>query len=179
LQRADNLDFQLTPKIESQLRGIERESAALLELAKSLGHVFIITNAMEGWVEYSAGQWLPGLLPVLRRLPIISARTRFETKHPTEIGKWKVSAFFEVKTLLPDDVVTNLMSVGDSQFEMDAVHAIGQEFEDAVVKTVKFKRNPTPEELLKQLELVRKQFQRITESGRNLNIVLERKPVTA
>lgn len=179
LQRAKQQGFQLTPEIHNQLRGIERESAALLELAKTLGHVFIITNAMEGWVEYSAGQWVPGLIPLLRRLPVISARTRFETKYPTDIGKWKVAAFFEVKRLLPCDLVTNLLSVGDSQFEMDAVHAIGKEFEEAIVKTVKFRENPTPEELLKQLELVRKQFQRITESGRNLKIGLERKPVTA
>jgi hypothetical protein len=179
LNRAKNQYLELTPAVRSHLRGIEREATALLEIAMSLGHVFIITNAMEGWVEYSSAQWAPGLIPMLNRVPVISARSRFETKYPTDVGKWKLSAFSELKKMLPGDLVTNLLSVGDSQFEMDAVHAVGKEFDEAIVKTVKFREHPTPEELLKQLELVTKQFQRITESGRNLKIGLERKQAAA
>ena len=33
------------------------------------GHTFIITNAMNGWVEYSAAKWVPELLPVLQKVP--------------------------------------------------------------------------------------------------------------
>jgi hypothetical protein len=179
LNRAKSQGVQLTPAVRNHIRGIEREVTALLELAMQLGHVFIITNAMEGWVEFSTAQWAPGLMPILERVPIISARTRFETKYPTEVGKWKIEAFFEVKNLLPGDLVTNLVSVGDAQFEMDAVHAIGKEYDEAIVKTVKFREHPTPEELIKQLELVTKQFQRIVENGRNLKIGLERKQAAA
>jgi hypothetical protein len=175
LNAAKEHGMELTKTVQQHLRGIERTVIQLLDLAQKLGHVFIITNAMQGWVEYSAAQWLPGLLPELVRLPVISARTRFESKYPTDVSRWKVSAFFEVKKLLPEDIVTNLLSVGDAQYEMDAVHAIGKEFDAAIVKTVKFRENPTPEELLKQLELVTKQFQRIVENGRNLKIGLERK----
>jgi len=42
------------------------------------GKTFIITNAAEGWVEYSAERYMPSLLPVLEKITIISARTRYE-----------------------------------------------------------------------------------------------------
>lgn len=158
-----------------QLEGIEREVTKLLELAKKLGHVFIITNAMEGWVEYSAKRWVPGLMASLEGVPVISARSRFESMFPEDVSQWKTSAFFQVKEQLPNDIVTNLVSVGDAKYEMEAVHAISKGFDAALVKTVKFQETPTPEELFKQLELVNKQFQRIVLNGRNLKIGLERK----
>lgn len=168
----------LSPVVENHLRGVERAATELLELAVSLGHVFIITNAMEGWVEYSAAQWVPGLLPMLERVPIISARTLFETRYPADPGKLKVCAFFEVQKQLPENLVTNLISLGDSQFEMDAVHIIAAEYDEAVVKTIKFRERPKPEELFKQLELVSRRFRRIVENGNNLKIGLERKHAT-
>merc|ERR1719287_170652 len=61
------------------------------------------------------------------------------------------------------------------KFEMDAVHVMGKEFAQALVKTIKFRENPSPEELLKQLELVTQKFERIVENARNLKIGLERK----
>lgn len=43
------------------------------------------------------------------------------------------------------------------------------------MKTIKFRENPSPEELLKQLELVSQKLERIVENARNLKIGLERK----
>jgi len=167
------------PSVEQHLRSIERAATQLLEQAMEVGHVFIITNAQEGWVEYSAARWIPGLLPVLERVPIISARTLFEKQYPGEQGKWKVCAFFEMQKKLPGDLLTNLLSVGDSQYEMDAVHAVATEFEESIVKTIKLKAKPKPVELLKQLELLSGRFQKIAEHGCNLKIVLERKQAVA
>lgn len=165
----------LSPLIERHLRGIEAADRKLLELAMRLGQTFIITNAMNGWVEYSAAQYVPDLLPVLQRINIISARGKYENLYPGEVGKWKVNAFLEVQRELDSQIITNLISLGDSNFEMDAVHIMGKEFAQALVKTIKFRENPSPEELLKQLELVAQKFEKIVENARNLKIGLERK----
>jgi hypothetical protein len=156
------------------VQDIERAAVQLLELAMELGRVFIITNAEEGWVEHSAARWVPGLLPVLARVPIISARTKFEIQHPAAPSRWKVSAFFELQKQLAGNLITNLLSVGDSQFEMDAAYALAAEFDDAIVKTIKFQERPKPGELLKQLKLVAARFQRIVEHGSNLTIGVAR-----
>eukprot|EP00928_Gymnodinium_smaydae_P072973 TRINITY_DN56245_c0_g1_i1.p2 TRINITY_DN56245_c0_g1~~TRINITY_DN56245_c0_g1_i1.p2 ORF type:complete len:316 (+),score=91.33 TRINITY_DN56245_c0_g1_i1:188-1135(+) len=168
-------DQALPPMVERHLRGIEAAGQKLLELALNLGHTFLITNAMHGWVEYSAAKYLPGLLPVLERVHVISARTKFEQQFPGEVSKWKVEAFLEVQRQLDSNIITNLISLGDSHFEMDAVHVMGKEFSQALIKTIKFRENPSPEELLKQLELVTQKFERIAENARNLKIGLERK----
>lgn len=165
----------MPPVVERHLRGIEAAGRHLLELALKLGHTFIITNAMNGWVEYSAAKYVPNLLPVLQKVRVISARGRFESQFPNEVSKWKIQAFLEVQRQLDSQIITNLVSLGDSNFEMDAVHVMGKEFAQALIKTIKFRENPSPEELLKQLELVSQKFERIVENARNLKIGLERK----
>jgi len=55
----------------------------LLSLAKTLGMVFIITNAAEGWVEVSSERFLPLVhKEVMNNVTIISARTRYEKQFP-------------------------------------------------------------------------------------------------
>lgn len=97
------------------------------------------------------------------------------------------------------EAVTNLVSVGDSHIEMDAVgppplthapqdarvidahvasciqvHLLGRSFAHALVKTVKLWERPTPYELQKQLEVVASKLAEIYSSGTTLNIWLER-----
>jgi len=168
-------DQVLPASVERHLQEIQGAARRLLELAMRLGHTFIITNAMEGWVEYSAAKWVPELLPILQKVRVISARTKYEPHFPGEVSKWKIQAFLEVQRQLDSQIITNLLSLGDSNFEMDAVHVMGKEFAQALVKTIKFRENPSPEELLKQLELVAQKFERIVENARNLKIGLERK----
>lgn len=168
-------DQPLPPSVERHLRDIEAAARRLLELALKLGHTFIITNAMNGWVEYSSAKWVPDLLPVLQKVRVISARTKFEPQYPGEVSQWKIQAFLEVQKQLDSQIITNLISLGDSNFEMDAVHVMGKEFAQALIKTIKFRENPSPEELLKQLELVAQKFEKIVENARNLKIGLERK----
>mmetsp|Transcript_47045 Transcript_47045/g.150219 ORF Transcript_47045/g.150219 Transcript_47045/m.150219 type:complete len:374 (+) Transcript_47045:49-1170(+) len=164
-----------TAPVAQIMREIALASRRLLEAASRFGQTFIITNAMNGWVEYSSAKWVPELLPVLQKVRVISARTKYEPQYPGEVSKWKIQAFLEVQRQLNSEIITNLISLGDSNFEMDAVHVMGKEFAQALVKTIKFRENPSPEELLKQLELVSQKFERIVENARNLKIGLERK----
>mmetsp|Transcript_12622 Transcript_12622/g.20891 ORF Transcript_12622/g.20891 Transcript_12622/m.20891 type:complete len:335 (+) Transcript_12622:77-1081(+) len=163
------------PTIQRCLREIGKKTVALLEAAISMGHTFIITNAMEGWVEHSASKYIPEVLPVLQKVRVISARTKYEVMYPTDVAKWKISAFLDVQRQLDLPIITNLNSFGDSNYEMDAATKMGEEFSQALVKTIKFREHPSPEELMKQLELVIQKFEHIVENARNLKISLERK----
>lgn len=157
------------------LHAIETNAIRLLEMAMKLGHTFIITNAMEGWIEYSAAKYVPGLLPILQKVQLISARSRYEEQYPCEVNKWKINAFLDVQHKLDSEVITNLTSVGDSNYEMDATHIMAEKFSQALIKTIKLKENPSSEELLKQLELIVPKFEQIVDSARNMQIGLERK----
>jgi hypothetical protein len=173
LNQREGLDF--TIRQQHLLYEIGRAVKELLEMSLQMGHTFIITNAMEGWVEYSAKKYIPHVLPVLQKLKIISARTKYETLYPSEVAQWKICAFLDVQRQLNLPIITNLNSFGDSAYEMDATAIMGNEFSQALVKTVKFREHPSPEELFKEIELVTQRFEHVVENARNLKITLERK----
>jgi len=171
------------------LRSIESAVARLLEASQRAGRTFIVTNSVSGWVQYSAAEYIPAVVPLLENVPIISARDRFEAKFPEEGNRWKTEAFLDIERELDAQVTCDVISLGDNSMEMDAAHVLGGALDAAAgrhsgpgsassgvrVKTVKFRERPTPEELLKQLELVLQKFEKIVESPKGLKISLERK----
>ena len=68
--------------------------------------------------------------------------------------QWKMKAFLKTQERMEKGAITNLVALGDSQFEMDAVKHLGSKFSRALIKTVKFREVPTPDELVKQINLV-------------------------
>eukprot|EP00419_Tripos_fusus_P023863 CAMPEP_0172712078 /NCGR_PEP_ID=MMETSP1074-20121228/60889_1 /TAXON_ID=2916 /ORGANISM="Ceratium fusus, Strain PA161109" /LENGTH=269 /DNA_ID=CAMNT_0013535953 /DNA_START=119 /DNA_END=928 /DNA_ORIENTATION=+ len=157
------------------LRGVAKAAASLLAAAGRLGRTFIITNAVDGWVQYSAAKWVPELLPALQHIDVISARSRHEPFCP-DVWQWKTRAFLDVQGQLDDEAVTNLVAVGDSDFEMDAVQVMGKKFTRSLVKTIRFQANPSPNELCKELQLFLKKLKKIIEAGRHLQIRMDRRP---
>ena len=168
-------DAAASPTVQRHLQTIASTAIELIETATKFGQTFIITNAMKGWVEYSANKYIPGLLPTLKKIRVISARSEHESKFPGLYTEWKIQAFLAVQKEMNSHIITNLVSLGDSTIEMDAVHVMGNEFAQALIKTVKFRETPTPEELAKQLELVHQKFEKIILNARSLKISLERK----
>ena len=84
------------PAAMKQLAQLEASVIVLLERALEFGHVTIITNAETGWVELSARKFMPGVLNVLQRVHVMSARSAFERLSPDNPGDWKVSARWPV-----------------------------------------------------------------------------------
>uniref|UniRef100_A0A7S4SGU7 Uncharacterized protein n=1 Tax=Alexandrium monilatum TaxID=311494 RepID=A0A7S4SGU7_9DINO len=166
---------RLTPMIASALRGIQGLTKQLLKLAVRFGHTFIITNAMQGWVERSAATYVPELLPILRAVPVISARSQYEPQFPDQVGQWKTQAFLEVQRNLDSRVITNLISLGDSSHDIAAAQSMGRLFSNVMTKTIKFAKNPSPEELVRQLEKLSAKFGQIVETARDLEIGLGRR----
>lgn len=166
----------LTSEMYEVLRGLENRSTQILELALRLGQTYIITNAMQGWVEQSAAKYVPGILSVLQKVPVISARSKYEEFYPRNVSMWKINAFQDLQRELDLPIITNLISVGDSKYEMDATMIMGKDFSECFIKTIKLRDNPTPEELLRQLDLVAQNFEQIVGNARNMKVSLERKP---
>jgi hypothetical protein len=46
-------------------------------------------------------------------------------------------------------MITNLIAMGDSMMEIDAAHHLSQKFSKSLIKTVKFREYPKPNELVK------------------------------
>jgi hypothetical protein len=176
LQNFGMCGFKLLPvEIQSRLKAIEDHVMKLLQSAIDCGKTFIITNAKAGWVEASAALWMPSLLDVLRKVEVVSARSCYRKEFPDDVMRWKSEAFLAIKNRFDSEVVTNLVSLGDSEYEMEATKLLGEEFRQAAIKFVKFQQQPSPEDLLQQLALVNRGFKEIVGKGRNLDITFEKK----
>ncbi len=94
----------------------------MLEVSITYGKTYIITNAAQGWVEFSAEKFMPSVVPILSKINIISARARYESQYPTDVPMWKMNTFLETQGDLTDGNIKNLIAIGDSMLEMDAAH---------------------------------------------------------
>merc|ERR1711915_34647 len=125
----------------------------ILRTAMDLGETMIVTNGNGSWVQDSARRFLPGLLPILSQLTIVSARAMYEDVYPGDPFMWKHAAFEQLLT--KERMFTrgvNLIAMGDQFPEIDAARHVAQVIgEGSLVKTVKFREAPTVAELLGQL----------------------------
>jgi hypothetical protein len=170
-----NEDIKLSEKDSEKISKLETIVLRILTLAIAKGDTYIITNAAPGWVEYSVSRFYPSVKPVLEKVTIISARGDFERMYPGDSRMWKIQAFLNMQNKHKTDLVTNIICLGDSFIEMEAAHVLASKYQQAFIKTVKFRESPRPEELNKQLLLVSEQFSSIFSLVKNLTIRVEKK----
>ena len=70
---------------------------ALLKLMDKMikfGKILIVTNAKEGWVEYSSYHLLPRVHQLIETyVPVVSAQQEYKEKYPFDPSQWKDQAF--------------------------------------------------------------------------------------
>jgi len=166
--------IERTPEIDSQLRDLEQSVCTVLNLALSYGCVHIITNAETGWVQLSAQKFIPGVVPYLNKVKVISARSTFEGMFPESPLKWKFYAFQEKLSKSFSEMKTekNIISFGDSHVEREAVRAVTRGLPNTRTKSVKFAERPSMEQLRRQIELVTNCFQYIHSHDGDLDLQL-------
>lgn len=141
------------------LTALANSVVRLLNDAKRVAsQVMIITNAETGWVELSAAKFMPDVLPVLRDIPVLSARSTFEPEYPDNPLDWKMAAFEqEVQRFVKASTAAkkHVISIGDSIHERSALMAAMERVEDGVTKSIKFVERPTVDQLMRQVDIMR------------------------
>jgi len=169
-------NFDIPQEILKTLEPLDDSASKLLKKSVKYGQTFIITNSAKGWVQCSANLFLPKTLQVIldNNIRVISARSGYAGMFPGDSHRWKVEAFLDIERYFDKNIITNLLCLGDSHIEMDAAHILAQKFSQALIKTIKLKVNPKPDELVKQQDLIREKMEQIYISTRNLTIRLEK-----
>ena len=170
-----NEDITLSESDQDKMLKLEQSVFTLLNETVEKGNVYIITNAGKGWVEYSARRFYPKIVDILSKIKIISARGEYEKIYPGNSRQWKIQAFLNLLNYVDVKLVTNIICIGDSLFEMEAGRILASKFTEAFIKTIKFREAPKLDELIKQLKLVCVQFGAIYSSIKNLTIRVEKK----
>jgi hypothetical protein len=155
-----------------QLLKLEQLVKATLELAMNFGTTLIVTNANDGWVQKSASKHMPHLLPTLKRIPIVSAREVHEDLFPEEPYTWKRETFLK---LLRRKIAweLNLIVLGDSFAEIEAAESVSETLgHQPLVKTVKFKADPSLGELMSQLYVISGELGKLVQENRSTSKAL-------
>jgi len=177
LQQGLRLDGPLPTKEQGELLcAAARESARTLKAAKRLGTVVIVTNAELGWVELSCSRFTPGLLPILEGVKIQSARSSYERPDLSSPLSWKHLAFcdeldsFCRRAELGAGRKVNVISVGDSLHEREALIKATDPLTDCWGKSVKIMERPSLELFKKEHEFLTLCLQSIVEHPGKLDL---------
>ena len=147
----------------------------LLQTSINYGDTYIITNASKNWVIYSSFKYFPKVIQLFNKIRIISARDAYENQFPNQTKFWKLAVFMDIANLYNKNLVTNIISIGDSSIENEAAFKLSCLFSECYIKTIKFQEEPNPNHLLKQLKLVLKKFNFLHSAVRNISIKIEKK----
>ena len=163
------LKTERTDEIEHELRKLERLVSHVLTLALEYGHVFIITNAQQGWVEVAVATYMPTLKYWIDKVTVVSARSRFEPLYPNNPIAWKIRAVVESLTDLSPK---QILSFGDSYVERIAMLETAKQKNISCIKNIKFIENPTIVQLSKQWEVLIPIFSNIVKKNKNIDMFL-------
>jgi hypothetical protein len=157
----------------NHIKQLELKVIALLTKATCKGDTYIITNSQPGWVECTAKMFYPVLMDTVISkglVKVISARGMYERVFPDDVRMWKICAFEYILMNYNTDLVTNVVSVGDSFMEIEAGKLLAKTLRFNVVKTVQFSCYDTIEELAGQVDLVCEKFEYIVNKAKNWTI---------
>lgn len=137
------------------LRAVALRAAETLRVAKAHGTVVLVTNAERGWVELSCQEYMPSLLPSLEGVKILSARFAYEWRGVQRPSEWKYLAFHsEISEFCGADRKYNVISIGDSPHEREALIRVTDRIPNSSVKALKLTERPKIEQLLEEHELI-------------------------
>ena len=173
-----NSSFFYESKTEKRLMNtIEYYVSEILNKALSKGTVLIITNSSDGWVHACAKFYYPNLIPILDKIKIISSRELYQSEYPAEPIIWKEKTFNDLKYKFNFEKcsVSIIICIGNNNSEIIAAKKLGENFENCLVKTIKFRENPNLTDLIKQIILINEQILRVYNYPKSLTIQVNKK----
>lgn len=163
-----------------QLDVVSSSAVQLIGNAKQCGTVVLVTNAERGWIELSCQKFLPTLAPLLENVKAVSARTSFESRNVSSPLEWKLRAFEkEISTVYGQDTLQcpqsrkNVLSLGDSVHEREALMRATAQLPNCHAKSLKFCERPDISQICKQHSLVNSCFDRVVHHDGHLDLCIK------
>jgi len=162
-----------------QLVEVAKNAEELFRTAKQHGSVVLVTNAERGWIELSCRKFMPTLCPHLEDVKLLSARTTYESPDLPSPLDWKLRAFeaeilrtFGPETLPCPKTRKNVLSLGDSVHEREALIRATSQLPNCRSKSLKFVERPQITDICTQHSLVTSCFENIVHHDGNLDLCL-------
>lgn len=160
-----------------QLTIMAKHALQTLQAAQNCGAVVLVTNAEAGWVELSCQKFMPLLYPFLQNVKILSARSTYEPQGIARPSEWKYWAFQneidKFYKAVSSDHRKNIISIGDSLYEREALIRVTEHLGNSCVKSLKLKTKPDLEQLLQQHQLVSSCLDDIVNHAGSLDVCIQ------
>jgi hypothetical protein len=143
----------------SYVKYFEKIDSSLVDLFNNLinlGDVLIITNALLNWINISS-KILPNsynLFKNNKNIKFISARGQYSSV-TNNINDWKKLAFInELKKKTKYKKINNIISIGDAEYEYNALINLHYDDKDRLLKSVKFIKYPDNYNIYEQINIL-------------------------
>ena len=164
---------EISPSQMRRIEELELFVKSLLTKAIEKGDTYIVTNSEAVWVEYSCELFFPKVYKFLNKIKIISGRDLYEENFPHDYKTWKIKAFNEIIKNYSLNLPTNIMSFGDSIYEIDASYDLVKKFTNGFIKFIKFREIPLIQDLINQLTIVLEKFNFYCSACKNWTIYID------
>jgi len=184
---SNNINIKINPEdipenIKNEFSELEKIIFNFIDLVKDLGNLFIITNSEEGWVHFSC-KFMPNLLHILSDVHIISARNMYYDDFPKNPEIWKHKVFSNIiNTYIIKNNINNslldVISIGDSYNDREALLIASEKYKDIIrIKSFLLIQNPCILKIKRQIDLMHKCMDYITNYKNNLDLCLTLVPI--
>ena len=171
-------NLKLNSKELELINNLQKKVISFLYKIIQYGDIYIVTNSELDWVKYSCQKFFPQLYnnQILKnKIKIYSAREKYEPLFPQNPNLWKIFMFNDITNKYNKFNLTNIICIGDSYNEIEAVKTLHFKFRECYIKSIKFKHHPNIQEINNQLNLVINQIDFLFKIYKNLNITVEKK----
>jgi len=143
------------------------------------GDVAIVTNAGARWIVISSSM-LPNTQKILRdKILILSARDAYHNEYPDQMHIWKKKVFKDIVTdYYKKYTLQNIISIGDAEYEFIALTDLydhNSVIKKRLLKTVRFKKEPSFDDLMDQLEVFNNSSDKIILNNNHMDLKFENK----
>lgn len=154
---------------------LDRVLSSFLKNTTTMGKVVIVTNALLDWIHISSIV-LPKTYVLLKKIKIVSARGTYKSKS-SNMMDWKMMAFHDVvDEEFQDESLMHVISVGDAEYEYQALIALNKKKntgEKKYLKSVRFVKNPSHDTLIEQLEMLNLAIQDVWLKKKHLDLLFD------
>uniref|UniRef100_A0A7S3ENF1 Uncharacterized protein n=1 Tax=Rhodosorus marinus TaxID=101924 RepID=A0A7S3ENF1_9RHOD len=144
---------------------LDKSVARLLLKVAAQSNVMIVSNAEKSWIEFSCSRFFPSVKRVLSKcgIDVLSARDTFSDEFKEHPEDWKAQMFCrEVsRRSKAPTAKLNIVVVGDDVVDILAAERLEILLPYAIVKTVKFTKDPTLDQLVAQISQFNLQFPQV------------------
>jgi len=153
---------------------IDVSLSKLFRTLNKLGDVLIVTNALLNWINISSK-----ILPVTneifknnQHMKFVSARGEYSSVTNNQ-NEWKKFAFInELKKRSHRKNINNIISIGDAEYEYNALINLHNGYHSRLLKAIKFVRYPDNNSIHEQINILHTAIRNICLHKGNLDLKL-------